>query len=146
MRIKDWWSLPGAAQKKKSEEECRVYCSDLGPSFFQFEQKQCKHWPTNTHLPGVTLPFLNTYSPCTHTESNQKATAGCRRSPGVKSMAVKPKVINNGTGRDVVHTHCRRGQIEETKWALCISPAPSFVFLSLILMWFHLRARERESR
>lgn len=115
------WSIQKPVQKQNTEDKrsvesawcsteeeergrvCRVYCSDLGPSFFQFEQKQRKHWLTNTHFPGVRLPFLNTSSPCTHTETNQKATAGCKRSPGVKSMAVKPKVINNGTGRDV-HT------------------------------------------
>lgn len=119
------WSIQKPVQKQNSGDErwvesawCstgeeerggvrRVYCSDLGPSF-RFEQKQRKHWPTNTHLPRVTLPFLNTCSPCTHTESNQKATAGCKRSAGVKSMAVKPKVINNGTRRDVVHTHTAR--------------------------------------
>lgn len=82
------------------EEEGRrvrvVYCSDLGPSFHQCERKQHKHWPTNTHLPPVTLPFLNSYSPCTHTETDQKATVECKRSPGLKSMALKAKVINYG--------------------------------------------------
>lgn len=129
MRIKDGSS----AAQKKSEEECRGYCSDPGPPFFQFEQKQRKHWPANTHLPRVPLPFLNTYSPCTHTETNQKATAGCKRSPGVKSLAVKPKVINNGPGRDVVHTHCQRGQIEENNMGLMRLPCAIFCFLIINL-------------
>lgn len=92
--------------RANEEEEGRtarlVYCSDLGPSFPQCEQKQPKHWPTNTHLPPVTLPFLNTYSPCMHTQTDQKATAGCKRSPGVKSMGVKAKVINYGMWGDGV--------------------------------------------
>lgn len=114
------------------EEEGRrmrlVYCCDLGPDFHQCERKQPKHWPTNIHLPPVTPLFLKTYSPCTHTETDQKAIARCKRSPGVKSMAVKAKVINYGMWGDGGVDKLPERKIEKNKTGFIHLPCTVLLF------------------
>lgn len=50
----------------------------------------------------------------------------------MKSMAVKPKVINNGTGRDVVHTLAERTNRREQMGFMHL-PCTIFCFLIINL-------------
>lgn len=85
-------------QRRKKREEESAWCIALtsGHPFPSVSENSPNIGP-QIH---TILPFLNTYSPCMHTQTDQKATAGCKRSPGVKSMGVKAKVINYGMWGD----------------------------------------------
>lgn len=93
----------------------------------------------NTHTNNCTQLHAFLYS-CsnfwTHTahvhtqKLTKKATAGCKRSQGVKSMPVKPKVINYRFGGP---QNCKKGKIERKKTRFINLPCTPPVFCFLIV-------------